>query len=466
MDGFLYDAFISYSHRDLKWGVWLQRRLEGFRPPRAAAEKRPGGGKLRVFRDQTDLAGAALQASLHRELEASRYLIVICSPASAASRWVNEEIRYFGSLGRRDRIIPFIVAGEPLSDDPEMECFPAALREGEEELLGANIQEIGKNKAFLKTASILLDVRFNRLVDREKKRRVRSALTAAALLLAVSAVTGGLLLRNAAMARKNQELSFDIYGAAIVSFAKKDKIEPEELAFLQASAEAGNVDAALLLADCFQKGWGTEKDPDKAFFWYRQAAEKGSAQGMVALANCYLNGIGTEETPGEVFRWNMEAALLEEPAGMVNVGSCLEDGYGTAQDQQKALTWYQKAAEAGYDLGMYSMARCCRSGIGTEADPAKAFYWMKKLAETGNPEGMYNLALMYQYGYGTQEDPRQAYVWYRRAAEAGSADAMRMTGWCIENHYGVDSPALEWYAQAAQAGSREALEDLKRLAEP
>lgn len=466
MSEFVYDAFISYSHKDLKWGAWLQRRLESFRPPRAAAEKGPGGGKLRIFRDQTDLAGAELQASLHRELEAARYLIVICSPAAAASRWVNEEIRYFASLGRGDRIIPFIVAGEPLSDDPEMECFPAALREGKEELLGANIQEIGKNKAFLKVASILLDVRFNRLVDREKKRRVRRALTAAALLLLVSGVTGALLLRNAAITKKNQELSFDIYGAAIVSFAKKDKIEPAELAFLQASAEAGNVDAALLLADCFQKGWGTEKDPDKAFFWYGQAAQKGSAQGMVALANCYLNGIGTEETPREVFRWNMEAARLGEPAGMVNVGSCLEDGYGTAQDQREAVAWYQKAAEAGYDLGMYSMARCCRSGIGTEANPAQAFYWMKKLAETGNPDGMYNLALMYQYGYGTPEDPRQAYLWYRKSAEAGCADAMRMTGWCIENRYGVDSPALEWYAQAAQAGSQEALEDIKRLEAP
>ena len=34
MEPFAYDAFISYSHRDLAWGAWLQRRLETRRIPR------------------------------------------------------------------------------------------------------------------------------------------------------------------------------------------------------------------------------------------------------------------------------------------------------------------------------------------------------------------------------------------------------------------------------------------------
>ena len=261
-----------------------------------------GRGRLRIFRDQTDLAGAELQAALRRELDASRYLIVICSPASAASRWVNEEIRAFCELGRRSRIIPFIVAGEPHSDTPALECYPPALRDLEgDELLGANIQEIGKSKAYLKVASVLLDIRFNRLVDREKRRRLRVVWSAVSAVLAVSLVTGGLLWRNAVITRKNQQLSFDIYGAAIVAIARKDTIEPDELAFLQASAEAGNVDAMLLLADCYENGWGIGADGAAAFRWYRQAAEQGSTQGMVAVANCYLNGIGVQADPRQVF---------------------------------------------------------------------------------------------------------------------------------------------------------------------
>ena len=88
---------------------------------------------------------------------------------------------------------------------------------------------------------------------------------------------------------------------------------------------------------------------------------------------------------------------------------------------------------------------------------------MDKLAQSGNPEGMYNLALMYQYAYGTEENPRMAYLWYRKAADNGFADAMRMVGWCIENHYGVDDPALEWYLKAAEAGDPAAKTEIERI---
>jgi hypothetical protein len=216
-----YDAFISYSHKDMRWGRWVQEHLERYRLPK---DLQPDSGaarkSLRVFRDQTDLAGTELQPALQREMERSRYLIVICTPAAAASRWVNEEIRYFSSLGRQDRVIPFVVEGEPNSDREELECFPPALRsETAEELMGVSIREIGTNKAFLKAVSILLGIRFNRLVDREKKRRRRRMLGITAAAVIVAAVTGGLLWRNAVISRKNQQLSYDVYGAAMQSAA-------------------------------------------------------------------------------------------------------------------------------------------------------------------------------------------------------------------------------------------------------
>ncbi len=462
MDEYVYDAFISYSHRDMQWGRWLQRKLEAFPVPRMEnGQKRE---KLHIFRDQTDLAGAELQTALNRELKRSRYLIVICSPHSAASRWVHEEVRAFCEDGRRHDIIPFIVSGEPNSDAPSMECFPPLLRRSQEdELLGTNIQEIGKQKALLKVVSILLDIRLNRLVDREKQRRRRLGLSLGTAAMAACAVTGALLWHNAVITQKNRELSFDIYGAAIVSFARKDAIEPEEVEFLGASAEAGNVDAMLLLADCYEKGWGTDPDPEKAFFWFQKAAEKGSTQGMIAVANCYLQGIGVSAQAEPVFAWNMKAAEAGDVSGMVNAASCYEDGWGVKQDPAQAAVWYERAARAGSDLGMYHMARCYRSGIGVRQDPAQAFFWMHQLAQTGNADGMYNVALMYQYAYGTPEDPRQAFLWYQKAADCGYPDAMRMVGWCIENHYGVENMALEWYQRAVEAGNVQAEEDAARL---
>ena len=464
MEEYIYDAFISYSHRDMKWARWLQRCLETFRIPRGLCPGAESRRHLKVFRDQTDLAGVELQQTLEKELDASRCLVVLCSPNSAASHWVNEEILAFRREAPGRRIIPFIVDGEPESDDASLECYPPALRSGEGHPLGSNVREIGKDKAFLKLVSILLDIRFNRLVDREKQRRLRTALTAGFTAAAVALTVGGLLRHNALVTRKNRELSYDIYGAAIISIAQKDVIEPADVEFLRVSAEAGNNRAMLLLADCYNHGWGTEPDPEAAFAWFSRAAEAGDTSGMVGVANCYDSGVGTAEDKALAYQWDLRAAEAGDASGMLNTAICLEDGSGTEKDEKAAFEWYKKSAETGFDLGMYNLARCYLAGVGTEPDSGQAFAWTRRLADTGNVQGMYNLAMMYQYGFGTEEDPRQAYLWYRKAAEAGDADAMYAAGQCAETGYGTDGEAAEWYRRAYEAGKTDAAADLERLA--
>ena len=453
MDAFEYDAFISYSHRDLKWAKWIQEKLETFHIPDGADEPFTNRRRMRVFRDQTDLAGVEVTTSLRRELRLSRFLIVVCSPNSAASRWVNDEVAYFEGLGRQDNIIAFIVDGEPDSDNPALECYPPRMRStGERSMLGANVQEIGKVKALLKVVSLLIGVRFNRLVDREKQRRRRNAITIAAILLVVSASLAALLWRNAEISRRNKALSRDVFGAAIVAFAQKEVLSPEDFDRIRESAEAGNTYAATLLGDCYGKGWGVKQNDEAAFAWYRRAAEAGDAMGM-----------SVEADAGKSFEWNMRAAEAGSPEAMLNVALDYEGGHGVPESPSAAFMWYSRAATEGNELAMYNLARCYRTGYGTPASPEKAFFWMKELAEEGNTEAMYNLAIMYQEGYGTPEDPKAAYAWYRKAADAGDADALYMTGWCLENGYGVDDPALEWYTRAAEAGNGDAAAALTRL---
>ena len=42
---------------------------------------------------------------------------MICSPAAAASRWVNEEVRLIKQLNPHRPLLPLIVAGEPNASD-------------------------------------------------------------------------------------------------------------------------------------------------------------------------------------------------------------------------------------------------------------------------------------------------------------------------------------------------------------
>lgn len=185
-----YYAFISYSRKDEKWAKWLQNRLETYRLPASIRKNNVDLPQkiAPVFRDKTDLAGIVLEDALHRELEASKYLIVICSPNSAASEYVNKEIAYFTSLGREKSIIPFIVDGEPFCQEPKQECFPRVLREMESELLGISVPELGKTNAFLRMVSTLLNLKYDQVVMRDTRRRVRrnGVLAAAALALGVA----------------------------------------------------------------------------------------------------------------------------------------------------------------------------------------------------------------------------------------------------------------------------------------
>ncbi len=206
-DSYKYWAFISYSHQDDAVASWMHRRVERYRVPGRlvgapcrewTAPKRI----LPVFRDREELPGSsALGGKLEEALRASRYLLVVCSPNSAVSRWVNEEILYFKRLGREDRILSVIIDGEPFaSDNPrggQLECFPKSLRyelgeNGEltdipADPIAADFRQgkDGRANGLLKIIAGMLDVNFDALKQREKKRRfwLRAQLAALATLV-------------------------------------------------------------------------------------------------------------------------------------------------------------------------------------------------------------------------------------------------------------------------------------------
>ena len=165
---FEYSAFISYKREDEKWAVWLQNHLEHYSIPAAIRKEIPRLPKRikPVFRDKTDLGAGGLVVSLHKELERSHFLIVICSPKSACSDWVGQEIEYFRSLCREEQVIPFVVEGIPHCEDSTKECFHPVFEQFSDEPLGINVKEIGKNQALVKVLAKILDIRFDVLWGR------------------------------------------------------------------------------------------------------------------------------------------------------------------------------------------------------------------------------------------------------------------------------------------------------------
>ena len=127
---FKYRAFLSYSHADTPLAKWLHAHLEGFAMRELTGRKTalgPVPKSLRpIFRDREDFsAGQTLNAQTIAVLDPSAALIVLCSPASAKSAAVNEEVRLFKHRHPERLIVPVILAGKP---NTAQECFPPALK--------------------------------------------------------------------------------------------------------------------------------------------------------------------------------------------------------------------------------------------------------------------------------------------------------------------------------------------------
>lgn len=195
-NSYRYFAFVSYSSADARWGRRLQRRLEGYRMPATLCsehgwERRP---MKPIFFAPTDIQPGDLGEELKARLRASRNLIVIASPRSAQSEWVAKEIAYFHSLPQGNKIFFFIVAGKPMSGDPQTECYnPVIHHLGMSEPLGVNIHEhvyriywMNRERAYIQLITKLLGIEFDELWQRHHRRqRQQTALWCMGILLTV-----------------------------------------------------------------------------------------------------------------------------------------------------------------------------------------------------------------------------------------------------------------------------------------
>lgn len=194
---FKYFAFISYNSKDTAWGKRLQRKLEHYKMPSTLCSEH--GWQRRpikpVFFAPTDIQPGGLSEELQGRLQASRNLIVICSPHSAQSEWVGKEIEYFHQLGRTKQIHFFIIDGEPHSNNPETECFnPIVDTLGLPEILAANIHEriyrwpwMNKERAYVQLISKLLGVEFDAIWQRHKRLLIRTVIAWMVGLLTIAA---------------------------------------------------------------------------------------------------------------------------------------------------------------------------------------------------------------------------------------------------------------------------------------
>jgi hypothetical protein len=191
-----YWAFISYSRKDQDWARALHQRMEGFHLPLHARPLRPAGvpaaDRIRpVFLDQSELTVSPdLDARLRETLDRSRWLVLLASPSSAGSRYVDAEIRYLLETGRAEDVRIVV-----LEDGSAGTPFPPALRQEVDctrrEPLWLDARGMAKpnRELVIRLVAGMLGISFDALWQRDRRRRRRRWVTGlAAAILGIAAV--------------------------------------------------------------------------------------------------------------------------------------------------------------------------------------------------------------------------------------------------------------------------------------
>lgn len=244
-----YFAFLSYSHRDEAMAQWLHDELEKFRVPHhlvgRVTEHGPIPRRLTpIFRDLKELpASDDLGVEIRTALTASRFLVVLCSPAAAGSRWTNAEIATYKRVHPDGHILAAIVGGEPFASDKagreQEECLPVSLRfkydrRGHQttkkaEPLAADLRGGADERrvGFLKLVAGMLGVGLDEIIRRDDIRRQRRLAVLASASLAGMIVTSGLAV--AAIQARDSARDQRREAEGLVGFMVgdlKDKLEP------------------------------------------------------------------------------------------------------------------------------------------------------------------------------------------------------------------------------------------------
>jgi len=191
-----YRAFISYSHHDRKAAEWVHRAIETYRAPRRLTTT-GGGAPTRsltpIFRDRDELSASSDLGEVIRDaLDRSEALILLCSPASANSRWVDQEVAHFLTTHGLGQII-CVIAPATSTGVSLIATLPPVLRAAlpqDIEPLAVDLRRSGDGPRLsrLKIAARLLDVSLDRLVQRDARRSMQlmTAFTAAALMVSIA----------------------------------------------------------------------------------------------------------------------------------------------------------------------------------------------------------------------------------------------------------------------------------------
>jgi uncharacterized protein len=187
-------------------------------------------------------------------------------------------------------------------------------------------------------------------------------------------------------------------------------------ALARSAAEAGSATAQAVYAQMLLDGYGVTCDPVAAFRWFVTAARQENLDAINMVGRCYDLGWGTPVNKERAAEWFRAAALRGLDWGMYNYATALALGAGLAEDKVEALVWFERAAALGNAKAMNFVGSFHEDGWTVPRDLARAADCYRQAASGGDFRGCFNHARMLIEA-GRVDD---ALYWLGRAADGGN----------------------------------------------
>lgn len=216
-------------------------------------------------------------------------------------------------------------------------------------------------------------------------------------------------------------------------------VEDNDRAFplFVAASKHGHAEAGYRAALCYEFGWGSRKDAQKAVQFYRQSASKNHPGAMSRLGKACLTGeMGLGNRYREGVKWlkrAAESADFQYNSAPYELGLLHETGFGDDifKDESYAAQLFTQSADLGHVEANYRLGDAYEHGkLSCPGDPALSVHFYTGAAQKGHPLAMMALCAWYMVGAEPvlEKDENEAYEWARKAAETGKRDSILSLG--------------------------------------
>ena len=350
-----YDVFFSYRHKPLDSQITekLFNMIESYRLPASLLNKGYEGVK-RAFRDTEELSvSRVLTATIDSALQNTNCLIVVCSPDTPLSEWVDREVVVFIERGRANHVYPLLIDGDPqTSFPPSLKKIPGI----EERTLDIRTPGNPVRKMLAKAETELLKViadvagcPVDELVREHRLRRSRNLIARTAAAAAGSFAVGCvsfLLMRQAQLYRDtasaHEQASMEILNT--LTYELPDRL-------VNVPGAYGKI-ADLLKENTEDINRIIRLSKDKEYAEYEAAANYEKLANASSVLGSYEDALNAEEQAIGIYRTLMESGYEKGRSALASAFNNKATIYHTSGSYDSAAASYTEALDMMQDTAV------------------------------------------------------------------------------------------------------------------